>query len=103
MSENFSADDINRIQDKVSILDVVSTRVLLQELAGRYWGLCPFHKELTASFSVTPGKGVYYCFGCHKGGGIFQFVMETQNITFIEAVEILSHWGENLLTPVAET
>ncbi len=70
--------------------EVIGEYVALQRKGARYWGLCPFHEEKTASFSVTPDKGVFYCFGCHKGGGLFQFVMDVEKVAFPDAVEILA-------------
>lgn len=80
---------LDEIKAKVSILDMAREKTPLVFLRGRYWGVCPFHEEETPSFSVIPERGVFYCFGCHKGGGIFQFVMEIEKVTFPEAVAIL--------------
>jgi len=80
-------EDINR---NLSIVDVVSDYVSLERRGSRYMGLCPFHSEKTPSFSVTPDKNLYYCFGCHKGGTMFNFIMEIENISFVEAVEKLA-------------
>ena len=57
---------------------------------GDMWAPCPFHQEKTASFHVDDRKGFYYCFGCHAKGDLFSFVQETENVSFMEAVEILS-------------
>lgn len=81
---------LQQIKDKVPLLDVVNKKTVMGFRGGRYWGLCPFHVELTPSFTVTPEKGVYYCFGCHKGGGLFQFVMDAEQVSFGEAVERLA-------------
>ena len=81
---------IAEIADKLSILDVVGEYVTLQKRGGRYWGLCPFHQEKTPSFTVNPDKGVYYCFGCHKGGGLYNFIMEMEKLSFVEAVRLLA-------------
>ena len=62
----------------------------LQRRGGRYWGLCPFHQEKSPSFTVTPDKGVFYCFGCQKGGTIFDFVMEIEKVPWRDAVEMLA-------------
>ncbi len=81
------------IEEIIQHLDIVSfmnTYVTLKNKGGRWWGLCPFHSEKTPSFSVTPDKGLYYCFGCHKGGTIFSFVMEVENLSFVEAAELLA-------------
>ena len=75
---------------KNDIVTVVSPYVQLRPKGGRLWGLCPFHSEKTASFSVIPDKQFYYCFGCHKGGGVIQFVMEAERLSYPEAVRILA-------------
>ena len=68
------------------IVDVVSGYVALQRKGGNLFGLCPFHNEKTPSFSVSPDKQIYHCFGCKKGGGVINFIMEIENLTFPEAV-----------------
>ena len=75
---------------KSDIVQLVSEYVYLSPKGGRMWGLCPFHGEKTASFSVSPDKQLYYCFGCHSGGGIIQFVMEIEKLSYSEAVEFLA-------------
>ncbi len=86
----FSADNIEDIKNKLSIVDVVQDYVHLNPRGANFWGLCPFHNEKTPSFTVSEEKKIFKCFGCQKGGGIFDFVMEMENITFPEAVEKLA-------------
>ena len=62
----------------------------LQRKGSTYFGLCPFHNEKSPSFSVTPGKQMYYCFGCGAGGNVFTFIMEYENYTFPEALKYLA-------------
>ncbi len=81
---------IQSITDKLNIADVVGEYVSLKLQGGRLWGLCPFHGEKTPSFSVTPDKGLFYCFGCQKGGNLFTFVMEMEKMTFMEAAKHLA-------------
>ena len=81
---------ISEVADRLDMIEVVSEYVHLQKKGGRYWGLCPFHQEKTPSFTVSPDKGVYYCFGCHKGGSIYTFIMESEKISFTEAVRFLA-------------
>ncbi len=81
---------IKDIGDKTDIEDIIGGYVSLKR-AGRYLkGLCPFHSEKTPSFTVTPDKGMYYCYGCHKGGNVFSFLMEIEKMTFPESVEYLA-------------
>lgn len=75
---------------KNPIDDVVSQYVALTKKGSNSFGLCPFHSEKTGSFSVNPGKGIYYCFGCHKGGGVINFVMEIESLDFPDAVRFLA-------------
>ena len=72
------------------IEDVVGQRVNLRRSGSNMFGLCPFHGEKTASFSVAPDKGIYYCFGCHKGGGVINFVMELEGLSYPDAVRNLA-------------
>ncbi len=72
------------------IEDVVGQYVSLKRSGGNLFGLCPFHGEKTASFSVAPDKGIYYCFGCHKGGGVVNFMMEIEGLSYPDAVRALA-------------
>jgi len=81
---------IREISDRLNIVDIVAETVNLTRKGNRYWGLCPFHDEKTASFTVTPERNMYYCFGCHAGGDVFSFVMKTRGLDFKEALELLA-------------
>lgn len=83
-------DQRDEIKERIDIVDLVSEYVPLKKRGANYIGLCPFHNEKTPSFSVNPGRGFFHCFGCHKGGDIFTFMMEIENIEFKEALEILA-------------
>jgi len=72
------------------IEEVVSQYVSLTKKGSNYFGLCPFHNEKTGSFSVAPNRGIYYCFGCHKGGGVINFMMEIESLDFPDAVRRLA-------------
>ncbi len=72
------------------IEDVVGQYVPLKRSGGYLFGLCPFHGEKTASFSVTPDKGIFYCYGCHKGGGVVNFMMEIEGLSYPDAVRALA-------------
>ena len=76
--------------DSIDALAVAGDYLRLEKKSGRYWGLCPFHHEKTPSFTVDPEKKSYYCFGCHKGGSIINFIMEMDKLSFPEAVEAMS-------------
>ena len=75
---------------RTDIVDLVSESVRLTKKGRNYWGLCPFHSEKTPSFSVSADKQIFKCFGCGKGGGAINFVMEMENLPFREAVEVLA-------------
>ena len=82
---------ITELVERSDIVDVVSGYVRLGKKSGaNMFGLCPFHSEKTPSFSVSPDKQIYHCFGCGKGGGVINFVMEIENLSFPEAVEFLA-------------
>ncbi len=81
---------IEEVRMKNDIVDVVSGYVKLQKKGANYFGLCPFHNEKSPSFSVSPGKQMYYCFGCGAGGNVFTFLMEYENYTFQEALQSLA-------------
>lgn len=72
------------------IVDVVGSYVALQQKGSNLFGLCPFHNEKTPSFSVSPSKQIYHCFGCKKGGGVINFIMEVENLSYIDAVRFLA-------------
>ena len=87
LPENF----ITELAERNDIVDVVSSYVRLSKRSGsNLFGLCPFHSEKTPSFSVSADKQIYHCFGCGKGGGVINFVMEIENLSFPEAVEFLA-------------
>ncbi|GMO22703.1 MAG: DNA primase [Termitinemataceae bacterium] len=81
---------IDEIQNRADIVSVVSEYVRLEQRGVNYWGLCPFHNEKTPSFSVNPDRKSYYCFGCHEGGGIFNFIMKIENLNYPQALILLA-------------
>lgn len=87
----FSESFLSEVAERNSIEDVVSQYVSLSKRSGaNLFGLCPFHNEKTPSFSVSPAKQIYHCFGCGKGGGVINFIMEMENLSFPESVEFLA-------------
>ena len=86
----YSDDMIEEVRTRNDIVDVISGYVKLQRKGSSYFGLCPFHNEKSPSFSVSPSKQMYYCFGCGAGGNVFTFLMEYENFTFPEAVKALA-------------
>ena len=86
----FPAAFIDELIARNPIEDVVGQYVSLKRSGANMFGLCPFHGEKTASFSVAPDKGIYYCFGCHKGGGAINFMMEIEGLTYPDAVRALA-------------
>ena len=81
---------IDEVVARNPIEDVVGQYVNLKRSGANMFGLCPFHGEKTASFSVSPDKGIYYCFGCHKGGGVINFQMEIEGLSYPDAVRALA-------------
>ena len=86
---------IDELRNRTSLQQVVGRKVMWDQKKsnqgkGDMWAPCPFHQEKTASFHVDDRKGYYYCFGCHAKGDLFTFVQETENVGFMEAVEILA-------------
>ena len=81
---------IDELVARNPIEDVVGQYVTLKRSGSNMFGLCPFHGEKTASFSVAPDKGIYYCFGCHKGGGAINFMMELEGLSYPDAVRALA-------------
>ncbi len=86
----YSDELIEEVRSHNDIVDVISGYVRLQKKGSSYFGLCPFHNEKTPSFSVSPGKQMYYCFGCGAGGNVLTFVMQYENFTFQEAMQSLA-------------
>ncbi len=78
------------IKSNISILDVISEYTTLKKTGGYYKGSCPFHQEKTASFTVSPGKDIFYCFGCHAGGDVISFISKIENCSQIEAAKLIS-------------
>src|SRR5574344_833254 len=81
---------IEEVRMKNDIVDVISGYVRIQKKGSSYFGLCPFHNEKSPSFSVSPSKQMFYCFGCGAGGNVFTFVMQYENYSFQEAVKLLA-------------
>ncbi len=83
---------LQELAERNDIVDVVSGYVRLTKKSGsNLFGLCPFHSEKTPSFSVSPDKQIYHCFGCGKGGSVISFIMEIENLSFPEAVAFLAN------------
>ncbi|MCR5591505.1 MAG: DNA primase [Lachnospiraceae bacterium] len=81
---------VEEVRQRNDIVDVISSYVRLTRRGSNYFGLCPFHNEKTGSFSVTPSKQMYYCFGCHNGGNVITFIQKYENMSFPEAVRMLA-------------
>lgn len=86
----YSDELVEEVRSRNDIVDVISGYVRLQKKGSTYFGLCPFHNEKTGSFSVSPNKQMYYCFGCGAGGNVFTFLMQYENFTFPEALGVLA-------------
>lgn len=93
----FPAAWLDELRARADIVQVVSQYVPLKRNGGRYWGLCPFHGEKTASFSVDQERQMFYCFGCKAGGSVIQFVMDIEKLEFIDAVK---HLADQLHMPL---
>ena len=79
---------VEQVRSRSDIVSTVSKYVQLKSRGGQYWGCCPFHNERTASFTVNPEKGFFYCFGCHAGGNVFNFISKMEHITYFEAIKL---------------
>ncbi len=88
---------VEAVKAAANIVDLVEARTRLRKVGGRYTGLCPFHQEKTPSFSVSPDRGTYYCFGCHAGGDAISFVREVEGLDFVGAIEWL---GDRFSVPL---
>lgn len=78
---------ITRILDSAQIVDVISDFVSLRRRGANYIACCPFHNEKTPSFSVSPSKGIYKCFGCGKAGNAVNFIMEHEHLSYVDALK----------------
>jgi len=92
---------IEEIRVENNIIEVISEYINLTKKGNSYFGLCPFHNEKTASFSVSEEKQMYYCFGCGAGGNVITFIMQKENYNFIETIQLLAN-KRNILLPQAE-
>ena len=81
---------IEEVRERNDVVDVIGSYVQLKKKGSSYFGLCPFHNEKSPSFSVSPGKQMYYCFGCGKGGNVISFIMEYENFGFVDALKLLA-------------
>ena len=81
---------VQEIKDKIDILNFLRSYLPLSPAAKNFKGLCPFHKEKTPSFVVSPDRQIWHCFGCSKGGDVIKFLMLYENIEFFEALKILA-------------
>ena len=90
MAGRFPSAWLDELRARADIVQVISGYVTLKRNGHRYWGLCPFHGEKTASFSVDPERQLYYCFGCKAGGSVIQFIMDIERLDFPEAVKFLA-------------
>lgn len=97
----FDQELLERIKDANDIVSVISEYVPLQRKGQNYWGCCPFHSEKTPSFSVSPSKGFFHCFGCKASGNAITFLMKHENYSFVEAVEKLAERA-NIALPQRE-
>ncbi|MBQ6174775.1 MAG: DNA primase [Clostridia bacterium] len=90
MAGRYPAAWLDELRARADIVQTVSAYVPLKKNGRNYWGLCPFHGEKTASFSVSPEKQMYYCFGCKAGGSVIQFIMDIERLSYQEAVALLA-------------
>ena len=90
MAGTFSPATLERIRAASDIVDVIGSYLPLKKAGANFVALCPFHKEKTPSFNVNPHRQIFHCFGCHKGGDVFTFVKEYENIGFMDAVRRLA-------------
>src|SRR5580658_4604078 len=86
----FSPATLEQVRAASDIVDIIGASVPLKRAGANFVGLCPFHKEKSPSFNVNPHKQIFHCFGCHKGGDVFSFVKEYENIDFPDAVRRLA-------------
>ena len=85
MAGFFSQTTLEQVRAASDIVDVIGAYIPLKRAGANFQSLCPFHKEITPSFNVNPHRQIFHCFGCHKGGDVFTFVRDYENIDFVEA------------------
>ena len=90
MANYYPDEVIEEIIEKNDIVDVVSDYVKITRKGKDYFGLCPFHREKTPSFSVVPSKQIFYCFGCGKGGNVINFIKNIENVEFLDSIKMLA-------------
>ena len=93
MGAFFPDDFIDQIRERTDLVELIGQYVPLKKRGQNWIGLCPFHSERTPSFTVNPSRGIFKCFGCGKGGNVFVFLMEHQQLSFPQAVELLAAGG----------
>lgn len=86
----YSDEILEEVKSHNDIVDVISQYVTLQRKGRNFFGLCPFHNEKSASFSVSPDRQIFHCFGCNVGGNVFNFIMKIENVSFVESVQMLA-------------
>ena len=84
----YSDELLDEIKSKNDIIDIVSGYVVLKRSGRNYMGLCPFHKEKSGSFCVSPDKQIFHCFGCGVGGNVFRFIQKIENVDFMRFVKV---------------
>ena len=97
----YSDEIIDEIRQSNDIVDVISQYVRLKRSGRNFFGLCPFHNEKSPSFSVSPDKQIFHCFGCGVGGNVFTFLMKIEGISFFEAIQMLAERA-NIVLPTLE-
>ena len=97
----YSDEIIEEVRQSNDIVDIISQYVHLKRSGRNYFGLCPFHNEKSPSFSVSPDKQIFHCFGCGVGGNVFTFLMKIEGISFVEAVQTLAERA-NIQLPTLE-
>ena len=90
-----SGDTLDAVNQRTDIVAIIGEYTRLERRGAEWWGCCPFHNEKSPSFHVVPDRKMYHCFGCGKGGGVINFVMEMEKLEFVEAVETLAKKKRN--------
>jgi len=90
MVKSIKDGEVAELKQNTDIISIVSNYVSLKKSGKNFMGLCPFHKEKTPSFVVDPQTQLYHCFGCGNGGDVISFIMKTENLSFVEAVELIA-------------